>query len=89
MIAPYSVQDESSRIFHTQLIENPKLNLPVSFTLAANNVQFTGADPEPFIPSPCKMTESSSALNALVAAAASAVAHDRYNIGFQDIKVNT
>lgn len=36
-----------------------------------------------------KMTESSSALNALVAASSSAVATDRYGIDFQDVEINT
>ncbi|KAG8412238.1 hypothetical protein J3458_014427 [Metarhizium acridum] len=46
-------------------------------------------DPKPFIPTPCKITESVSALAALVAAAGSAVGADRYGIGYQNAKVDT
>lgn len=85
----YSVQEEASRILHTHLLASPTLALPPSFAAAAQKLKFVGPDPAPFIPSPCKMTESSSALTALVAAAAGAVAADRYSIDHQDLEVNT
>lgn len=85
----YSVQEESRRIFHECLLNNKQLSLPSAFTEAAKKVSFVGPDPKPFINTPCKMTESVSALSALVATAASAIAADRYGIDYQDIEINT
>ncbi|KAH6685068.1 CoA-transferase family III domain-containing protein [Plectosphaerella plurivora] len=85
----YSVQDESMRILQQELLSNGVLSLHPSIAAAAEKVKITGDDPKPFIPSPCKMAESASALSALVAASASAIAADRYGCGFQDVKVNT
>ena len=85
----YSVQDESYRILREHLLGDSRLALPPSFAKAAEKITFTGDDPKPFVPTPCKITESASSLTALVAAAASAVAADRYGIDYQDIEVNT
>ncbi len=84
----YSVQGEASRILSERLLGDPKLNFPKSFTEAAKKVSFTGDDSQPFVPTPLKITESSCALNALVAIAASVVSKDRYGIDYQDIEVN-
>jgi len=75
-------------VLEEHLLDDPKLSLPDCFKEAAK-VTFVGDNPQPFVPTPCKITESSSALNALVAVAASAVAKDRYGIDYQDIEVNT
>ncbi|KAM6534659.1 hypothetical protein FALCPG4_004285 [Fusarium falciforme] len=85
----YSVQDESYRILREHLLDDSRLALPPSFAEAAEKITFTGDDPKPFVPTPCKITESASSLTALVAAAASAIAADRYGIDYQDIEVNT
>ncbi|KAJ4319929.1 hypothetical protein N0V84_006112 [Fusarium piperis] len=85
----YSVQDESHRILRERLLGDSRLALPPSFAEAAEKITFTGDDPRPFVPTPCKITESVSSLTALVATAASAVAADRYGIDYQDIEVNT
>ncbi|KAF4463489.1 caib baif family enzyme [Fusarium albosuccineum] len=85
----YSVQDESHRILHERLLDDERLALPASFKEAAKKIMFAGDDPRPFVPTPCKITESVSSLTALVAAAASAVAADRYGIDYQDIELNT
>ncbi|KAF9632919.1 CoA-transferase family III [Lasiodiplodia theobromae] len=85
----YSVQAEATRILHERLLNDAQLALPQSFADAARKVRIVGDDPKPFIPTPCKMTESAAALTALVAAAASAVAAERYGIGYQDVEVNT
>ncbi|EFX04539.1 caib baif family enzyme [Grosmannia clavigera kw1407] len=87
-MAQYNIQSESKCIFET-LLQDETLALPSSFVEAARKVTFVGDDPKPFIPTPCKITESSSSLTALVAAAASAVARDRYGIDYQEIEVNT
>ncbi|GAB7347766.1 hypothetical protein MBLNU459_g5312t1 [Dothideomycetes sp. NU459] len=85
----YSVQDESKAVFFDRLINDAKLALPSSFARAAEKVKFVGDDAKPFVPTPCKITESSSALSALVATAASVVAAERYGLEYQDITVNT
>lgn len=73
----YSVQDEAKRILHDRLLSDEQLALHHSFKEAGKHITFVGDDPKPFIPTPCKITESASALTALVAAAANAVAADR------------
>jgi hypothetical protein len=89
-MATYDLHTETSRILQDVLIGSPALNILPSIKEAARKVKFTGGgDGQPFLPTPMKMTESSSALNALVAASASAVATDRYGIDLQDIEVNT
>ncbi|KAK7427507.1 hypothetical protein QQZ08_005949 [Neonectria magnoliae] len=85
----YSVQRESERFLHERLLNDKQLALPPSFSEAAKKIKFVGQDSKPFIPTPCKITESVSALSGLVAAAASAIAKDRYGIDFQDAEVNT
>ncbi|KAH8714308.1 CoA-transferase family III domain-containing protein [Ilyonectria robusta] len=85
----YSVQQESERFLHERVLNDKTLLLPSSFSEAAKKIKFVGQDPKPFIPTPCKITESVSALSGLVAAAASAVASDRYGIDFQDAEVDT
>ncbi|KAF7534413.1 hypothetical protein G7Z17_g13367 [Cylindrodendrum hubeiense] len=85
----YSVQQESQRFLHERLLNDKQLSLPPSFSEAAKKIKFVGQDPKPFIPTPCKITESVSALSGLVAAAASAIASDRYGIDFQDAEVDT
>ncbi|PNH59920.1 hypothetical protein VD0001_g9899 [Verticillium dahliae] len=56
---------------------------------AAKKVNFTSADPRPFVLTPAKFTESSSALTALAATAANVIASERYHIDYQDVEVNT
>ncbi|KAF2088022.1 CAIB/BAIF family protein [Saccharata proteae CBS 121410] len=85
----YSVQKEAERILQENVLNVPSLSLPQSFSEAAKKVKFVGDDPKPFIPTPCKITESASALSAFAAAAGSAVASDRYDIDYQDLEVNT
>ncbi|KAK0387251.1 hypothetical protein NLU13_5564 [Sarocladium strictum] len=85
----YSIFTESDRILKHVLLRDPKLQFPPSFVAAAEKVKFVGQDDQPFVLTPLKITESSAALNALVAVAASAVAADRYGTPYQDIEVNT
>lgn len=84
-----SVQEEAKSILFDRLINDSQLSLPPAFGIAAAKVTFVGDDPKPFIPTPCKITESASALSALVASAASAIASDRYGLAPQAIEVNT
>lgn len=84
----YSVQEESRRILDKHLLQDKQLSLPSEFVEAAKHVKIVGVDPKPFVPTPCKITESVSAISALVAAGASAVSADRYGIGYQNGEVN-
>ncbi|KAK7549946.1 CAIB/BAIF family protein [Phyllosticta citricarpa] len=88
-MASYSVQVEAQRILEENLLKDARLGIPRSVADAAKNIEFTGGDSQPFVPSPCRMTESGSALTALVAASGSAVAADRYGLDYQKIEVNT
>ncbi|KAM3553465.1 hypothetical protein MY1884_006663 [Beauveria asiatica] len=88
-MSPYSVADEASRILTEVLLKDSQLDLPQSFKDAAQKVKFTSGKPDPFVLTPFKFTESSSALHALVATAANVAAAERYNISYQDVEVNT
>lgn len=88
-MAQYSTHDESKRILHGNLLADPALNILPCIRKAAEKINFAPGYSKPFVPTPLKITESSSSLTALVAAAASAAATDRYGIDYQDIEVNT
>ncbi|KAF9774217.1 hypothetical protein IL306_007818 [Fusarium sp. DS 682] len=85
----YSIFTEASRVLKQVLLQDPKLKLPDSFVKAAEKVKFVGEDDQPFVLTPFKITESSAALNALVATAANAVAAERYGIDYQNVEINT
>ncbi|KAM0324144.1 hypothetical protein ACHAQA_008336 [Verticillium albo-atrum] len=85
----YSVTEEASRILNEVLLDDARLNLPSGFKEAAQKIKFTSGDPEPFVLTPLKITESSSALTALVATAANVAAAERYKIDYQDVEVDT
>ncbi|KAJ5737907.1 uncharacterized protein N7483_003032 [Penicillium malachiteum] len=86
-MATYSVLTESARVLNEHLLESKDIHLPQAFKEAAKLVKFVGSD-IPFIPTLLKITESSSALNALVAIACSAISKDRYGIDYQNVEVN-
>jgi crotonobetainyl-CoA:carnitine CoA-transferase CaiB-like acyl-CoA transferase len=85
----YSISIEATRILNQVLIQDPRLQLPESFVKAAEKVKFVGEDDQPFILTPLKITESSAALNALVATAANVVVAERYGINYQNVEINT
>lgn len=82
----YNIQKESQRILG-QLVEDPRLGISPDVKQACSEVNFLG-DSQPFIPTPCKITESSSALSGLVGALASVVAKERYGVD-QQVKIDT
>ncbi|KAL4983185.1 CoA-transferase family III domain-containing protein [Aspergillus falconensis] len=84
----YSIQAEAARVLEEHLLNNKALDITASFREAAKKVKFIG-DSAPFIPTPLKITESSSALNAFVGIIASAVSKDRYGLDYQEITINT
>ncbi|KAL5606386.1 hypothetical protein BROUX41_002803 [Berkeleyomyces rouxiae] len=85
----YNVQHEAQRLFAEKLVADRQLSLHPDVVKAASHVSFTGDDTQPFVPSPCKLTESMSALFGLVVSAANAIASDRYDIPLQSTSVNT
>ncbi|RBR12672.1 hypothetical protein FVER53590_03421 [Fusarium verticillioides] len=85
----YSISAETTRILNKVLLQDPRLHFPESFVKAAEKVKFVGEDDQPFILTPLKITESSAALNALVATAANVVAAERYGINYQNVEINT
>lgn len=89
MMEPPSVKHEAWRILMDVILKDDGLKIPPAFFDAAVKVSFTSGDDHPFLPSPCKMTESASALYGLIAAGSSVVSAARYGIDYQDIKVNT
>ncbi|KAF5615604.1 acyl transferase carnitine dehydratase [Fusarium tjaetaba] len=85
----YSISTEAARILNKVLLQDPRLHLPDSFVKAAEKIKFVGEDDQPFILTPLKITESSAALNALVATAANVVVAERYGINYQNVEINT
>lgn len=85
----YSIRAESTRILEEVLLSDSRLGLPPSFSEASKKVRFVGDDDKPFILTPLKITESCASLTALVATAANVAAAERYEIGYQDVEVNT
>ncbi|XEV00965.1 hypothetical protein FSHL1_006252 [Fusarium sambucinum] len=85
----YSIITESSRILNEVLLRDPKLGLPDSFIKAAEKLKFVNEDDQPFVLTPLKITESSTALTALVATAANVAASERYDIDYQEVEINT
>ncbi|PNP78695.1 hypothetical protein FNYG_08041 [Fusarium nygamai] len=85
----YSISTEATRILNKVLLQDHRLQLPDSFVRAAEKVKFVGEDDQPFILTPLKITESSAALNALVATAANVAAAERYGINYQNVEINT
>jgi crotonobetainyl-CoA:carnitine CoA-transferase CaiB-like acyl-CoA transferase len=86
-MSDYNVQKESQRILLEHIINDERLGWSPEIKKACQAVKFVG-DSKPFIPTPLKITESVSALSALVGGAAAAVAEERYGIK-QDVTVNT
>lgn len=83
----YSVQDEAKRILFESLLHDPRLGFTPDVVAAAKTVNFSGGK-NPFLPGPFKMSETSSALSALVGTYGSVIANERYGIK-QDVSVDT
>ncbi|KAI1482980.1 CoA-transferase family III [Daldinia eschscholtzii] len=86
----YTIQKEASRILHSVLLTDPRLQIPRSVQDAAKRTSFdTSALSSPFLPAPIKCTESSAALWALLATFGNAVAAERYGLTDQRVIVNS
>ena len=88
--AAYSVQDEARRIFEDILLKDERLQLPDEVRSSASFVSFgdTASYRSPVLPCPLKMTESCSALWALLCTASNVIGKQRYGLE-QTVKVNT
>lgn len=77
----YTVQSEADRIFRDIILRDSRLKLPSGIENAAAKVTFDKSVTElPVLPTPLKMTESCSALWALVAALTIVIAEERYGV---------
>lgn len=85
----YSIQEEATRILREKLLDDANIGLHPAIIEAADHVSIVGADSKPFVPTPCKLTESASSLIALVGSAASAISSDRYGVPLQKVTVDT
>ncbi|KAI1641746.1 CoA-transferase family III [Daldinia loculata] len=86
----YTIQKEASRILHSVLLTDPRLQIPQSVQDAAQRTSFdSSALKVPFLPAPIKCTESSAALWALLATFGNAVAAERYGLTDQHVVVNS
>ncbi|RDW63606.1 hypothetical protein BP6252_11151 [Coleophoma cylindrospora] len=86
-MAEYNVQREARNALLNQVLTDSRLGLSPAVIEACKEVTFVGDD-KPFIPTPLKITESSSALSGLVGALASVVAAERYGV-HQGVEINT
>ncbi|XXH03300.1 phosphate system positive regulatory protein pho81 [Hypoxylon texense] len=86
----YTVQKEASRILHSVLLADPRLQIPEFVKAAAWRTSFdVAALQKPFLPSPVKCTESSAALWALLSTFGNAIAEERYGLSEQRVVVNS
>lgn len=86
----YTIQKEASRILHSILLPDPRLQIPDSVKAAAARTSFDpSALSTPFLPAPVKCTESSAALWALLASFGNAIAAERYGLIDQKVVVNS
>lgn len=82
----YTIQAEAKRLLGV-LIGDDRLRLSPEVKKACEKVDFSGHS-DPWLPVPCKFSESISAMSGFVAAAAATVAKERYGID-QEATVNT
>ncbi|KAI1770653.1 CoA-transferase family III [Hypoxylon cercidicola] len=86
----YTIQKEASRILHSVLLTDPRLQIPESVKAAAQRTSFdASALQKPFLPAPVKCTESSAALWALLSTFGNAIAEERYGLAEQHVVVNS
>lgn len=86
----YTIQKEASRILHSILLADSRLQIPESVKAAAARTSFDpSALSAPFLPAPVKCTESSTALWALLATFGNAIAAERYNLPDQKVVINS
>ncbi|ODQ78899.1 hypothetical protein BABINDRAFT_162564 [Babjeviella inositovora NRRL Y-12698] len=77
---PYTITAEATRIFNS-LVNDPRLDVPETVKCAARHVTIQARHEVPFLPTPLKMTESSTALWAYLSAWSLAIMSARYGLG--------
>ncbi|KAI0155424.1 CAIB/BAIF family enzyme [Hypoxylon sp. FL1284] len=86
----YTIQKEASRILHSVLLTDPRLQIPESVKAAAERTSFdASALRQPFLPAPVKCSESSAALWALLATFGNTIAAERYGLAEQKVVVSS
>ncbi|OTB02775.1 hypothetical protein M426DRAFT_61559 [Hypoxylon sp. CI-4A] len=88
----YTIQKEASRILHSVLLPDSRLQIPESVKAAAKRTSFDpSALSSPFLPTPLKCSELSTALWALLATFGNDIAASRYGdeVADQNVVVNS
>ncbi|ODQ78902.1 hypothetical protein BABINDRAFT_162566 [Babjeviella inositovora NRRL Y-12698] len=75
----YTITAEATRIFNS-LVNDPRLDVPEIVKCAARHVTIQARHEVPFLPTPLKMTESSTALWAYLSAWSLAIMNARYGL---------
>lgn len=83
-----SVAIEARRILDAELLNNKSLGIPQTIVDRLPSTTFSPADVLPVIPTPCKISESASALWALLGLFAAQIFEDRYGADRQDVHVD-
>ena len=85
----YSVQEETSRIFQNEILNNALIpSLPPEIGEAGKLVQFTGND-RPSIPINWRFAESVSSMKAFEASMLNVLRARKYGSNFAEVKINT
>jgi hypothetical protein len=83
-----TIAAEAHRILIHHLQENIQLNLPPSVSTRLDSVTFTPSSVTPSIPTPAKISESCSALWALLGAFSATISEQRYLLTKQEVTVD-
>lgn len=83
-----TIASEAHNILTTHLKENTSLPLPPTIKTRLPSVTFTPSTVTPSIPTPAKLSESSSALWALLGVFSAEISEQRYGLDKQDVVVD-
>ncbi|KAJ9618376.1 hypothetical protein H2204_013050 [Knufia peltigerae] len=86
-MAPKYTIEAGARCLLKNLVSDSRLRIDPEILAACDKVQYRGPS-DPWLPTPFKYTEASSAFNALAAAGAALIAKERYGIE-QEVVINT
>lgn len=83
-----TIASEASRILKDALLGNQDLKLPEAIKSHIDSVKLTPEDATPSIPTPAKISESSTALWALLGLFSAVISEKRYNLPKQEVTVD-
>jgi len=87
-IAPLTIAAEAYRILDERLLHNEELHIPPEIAERLSSVKFGPSNVLPIVPTPCKISESSAALWALVGLFCANISEDRYGVVPQSVSVD-